>query len=275
MSTRTIRTHGLSFRIRDDEHQRFWTKIEDGSWERDTFEIYDRFVTPETTVLDVGCWEGPTLLYAAQVARKAYGFEADPVAFSGLQRNLAANPELTHVQINHKCVAARNGDVQFGSRGGGGDTMSSMLFAGGKTAWTVPGIRLDEFAAQENLQAPIFVKIDTEGGEYEIVPSLVGFFKKYQPTLYLSTHPGYYGSVTTRLLDKVRAHFNLVLSLRSFKYIYDSAGHPIRIWELLFKKKWRQHVAIIATNRPWSEWNPREYSRTPASASAAAALSLP
>jgi len=251
VSTRTIRKNGLSFRIRDDEHQRFWTKIEDGTWEPDTFGIFDRFVGPKTTYLDVGCWEGPTLFYAGQLARAAYGFEADPVAFSGLERNRAANPELTNIQIRHQCVAARNGDVQFGSRAKGGDTMSSMLFAGGPTAWTVPGIRLDEFAAQEKLESPIFLKIDTEGGEYEILPTLHQFFRKYRTTLYLSTHPGFFGSVVTGLPAKVRAHFGLVFALRSFAYIYDTEGRRIRLWELLLKKKWRQHVAIIATHQPW------------------------
>lgn len=262
MSTRTIRINSLSFRIRDDEHQRFWTKIEDGSWEPDTFGVFDRFVTPETTCLDVGCWEGPTLLYGGQLGRAAYGFEADPLAFAGLQRNLAANPELTQIHIRHQCVAAKTGAVKFGSRAGGGDTMSSMLFAGGKTAWTVPGIRLDEFAAQEKLESPIFLKIDTEGGEYEIMPTLHAFFRRYRTTLYLSTHPGFFGSVVTSLWAKARAHFGLVFALRSFAFIYDTEGRRIRLWELLVKKKWRQHVAIIATHEPW----PERPARTPKAA---------
>jgi FkbM family methyltransferase len=253
VSTRTIHKNGISFRIRDDEHQRFWSKIEDGVWEPETFGIFDRFVTRDTTCLDVGCWEGPTLFYAGQLGKVAYGFEADPVAFSGLQRNKDANPELTHIHVLHKCVSARTGDVQFGSRAAGGDTMSSMLFAKGQTAWTVPGIRLDEFAAQEKLESPIFLKIDTEGGEYEIMPSLDEFFRKYRTTLYLSTHPGFFGSVTTSLLAKIRAHFGLVFALRHFPYLYDDHGNRIRLWELLLKKKWRQHVTIIATYMPWPE----------------------
>lgn len=270
MSTRTIRKNGLSFRVRDDEHQRFWTKFEDGSWEPDTLGVFDRFVTGETTYLDVGCWEGPTLFYAGQLAKSAYGFEADPVAFNGLQQNLAANPELTNIRILQQCVAARTGEVKFGSRSGGGDTMSSMLFAEGRTAWTVPGIRLDEFAAQEKLESPIFLKIDTEGGEYAILPTLHRFFRRYRTTLYLSTHPGFFGSVVTGLLAKVRAHFGLVFALRSFAYIYDTEGQRIRLWELLLRKKWRQHVAIIATHQPW----PAQPVRHPgAEATGAAAVS--
>jgi FkbM family methyltransferase len=251
VSTRTIQINGISFRIRDDEHQRFWTKIETGVWEPDTFGVFDRFVDKDTTHLDVGCWEGPTLLYAGQLAKAAHGFEADPVAFKGLEKNLAANPELTHIHIHHRCVAAKSGDVQFGSRAAGGDTMSSMLFAEGATAWTVPGIRLDEFAEKANLQSPIFLKIDTEGGEYEIVPTLDRFFRRYKPTVYLSTHPGFFGSVVKSLWAKVRAHFGLVYALRSFPFIYDTEGHRIQLWELFVKKKWRQHVAIIATHREW------------------------
>ena len=104
------------------------------------------------------------------------------MAFNGLQQNLAANPELTNIRILQQCVAARTGEVKFGSRSGGGDTMSSMLFAEGRTAWTVPAIRLDEFAAQEKLESPIFLKIDTEGGEYAILPTLHRFFRRYRTT---------------------------------------------------------------------------------------------
>ena len=80
METRTIRKNNVTFLVRADQHQRFWTKVEDGSWEPETFGVFDRFVTRETTYLDVGSWEGPTLLYAGQRAKTAYGFEPDPVA---------------------------------------------------------------------------------------------------------------------------------------------------------------------------------------------------
>ena len=251
VNTRTIQRNGIKFRISSEQHQRFWTKIEDGTWEPETFEVFDRFVTSDTTYLDVGAWEGPTLFYAGQLARVAYGFEPDPVAFAGLQRNLEANPEITNTKILHQCIAANSGEVRFGSRAGGGDTMSSLLFAAGQTNWTVPSIRLDEFIARENLHPPLFVKIDIEGGEYEVLPSLHSFFRRFRPTVYLSTHPGFFGSVGSGLIRKVRAHCGLVFALRSFKFIYDTRGNRIRLWELLLRAKWRQHVAIVATDRPW------------------------
>jgi len=251
VETRTIRKNNITFQVRADQHQRFWTKVEDGSWEPETFGVFDCFVNSETTYLDVGSWEGPTLLYAGQRAKKAFGFEPDPVAFAGLERNLAANPQITNTRLLNQCIAAETGEMQFGSRSGGGDTMSSLLFSEGQTVWTVPAIRLDEFAAKENLQQPIFIKIDTEGGEYSILPSLDAFFRKYRPTVYLSTHPAFFAAVTTSLLDKVRAHFNLVFALRSFPYLYDTSGKRLALWELLLKKRWRENASIIATFEPW------------------------
>lgn len=248
MEMRTIRKNKLTFQISADQHQRFWTKVEDGSWEPETFAVFDRFVNQATTYLDVGSWEGPTLLYAGQLAKTACGFEPDPVAFAGLERNLAANPQIRNIRIFNSCIAAETGETQFGSRSGGGDTMSSMLFSEGQTVWTVPTIRLDEFVAREKLEAPFFIKIDTEGGEYSILPSLDPFFRRYHPTLYLSTHPAFYGSVVTSLFGKMKAHAGLVFSLRSFKYLYDTDGRRIRLWELLLKKRWRENASIIATH---------------------------
>jgi FkbM family methyltransferase len=188
------------------------------------------------------------LLYAGQLAKAAYGFEPDPVAFAGLERNLAANPEIQNIRIFNSCIAAETGETQFGSRSGGGDTMSSLLFSEGQTVWTVPTIRLDEFVAREKLEAPLFIKIDTEGGEYSILPSLDSFFRRYRPTIYLSTHPAFFGSVVPSLLGKIRAHAGLVFALRSFKYLYDTDGRRIRLWELLLRKRWRENASIIATH---------------------------
>ena len=156
MSTRTIHVNDRSFRVRDDEHQRLWTKIENGTWEPDTFGVFDRFVTPETTLLDIGCWEGPTLLYAGQRARAAYGFEPDPVAFRGLERNLAANPEFSQIRILNQCVAAHSGEVEFGSRAGGGDTMSSLLFSEGQTRGRSPPLASMSLPRARTSNSPIF-----------------------------------------------------------------------------------------------------------------------
>jgi len=227
--------------------------MEEGNWEPETFSVFDQFVTKEMTYLDIGTWEGPTLLYAGQKAKTAYGFEADPVAFAGLERNLAANPQIQNTRILHQCIAPKTGEIQFGSRNAGGDTMSSILFSGGQTSWTVPAIRLDEFAAKEGLQAPLFLKIDIEGGEYSILPSLDPFFRTYRPTVYLSTHPAFFGSTTPSFFAKLRAHFGLVYSLRSFEYLYDTDGRRVQLWELLLKKRWRENASIIATHSPWKK----------------------
>jgi FkbM family methyltransferase len=251
VETRTIRKNNVIFQVRSDQHQRFWTKVEDGSWEPETFGVFDRFVTKETTYLDVGTWEGPTLLYAGQLAKTAIGFEPDPVAFAGLERNLAANPQIKNIRVLNQCIAAETGEMQFGSRSGGGDTMSSLLFSEGQTVWTVPAIRLDEFIAKERLEPPLCIKIDTEGGEYSIVPSLDPFFRKYRPTVYLSTHPAFFASVAKTFWEKAKAHFRLVFALRSFPFLYDSHGERVRLWELLLKKRWRENASIIATHEAW------------------------
>jgi FkbM family methyltransferase len=250
---RIIRKNNLTFQVGDEQHQRFWTKVEDGSWEPETFKVFDRFVTKETTCLDVGTWEGPTLLYAGQLSKTAFGFEPDPIAFAGLERNLAANPQIQNIQILNQCIAAETGQMQFGSRGTGGDTMSSLLFSGGQTVWTVPAIRLDEFVRERGLQSPLFIKIDIEGGEYSVLPSLDSFFRRYRPTVYLSTHPAFCGSVITSFLGKLRAHFRLMFALRSFPFLYDTHGRQVRLWELLLKKRWRENASIIATHEAWEK----------------------
>jgi hypothetical protein len=83
------------------------------------------------------------------------------------------------------------------------------------------------------------------------LPSLDPFFRRYRPTVYLSTHPAFFASVATGFMDKLRAHCGLVFSLRSFPFLYDSHGRRVWLWELLLKKRWRENASIIVTFRPW------------------------
>jgi hypothetical protein len=88
----------------------FWKSVERGEWEPYTFSVLDRFVTPETTVIDIGAWIGPVTLYAAKTAKHVFAIEPDPVAF----KELSALASVPNVSLFNHAILNRNGKVTLG-----------------------------------------------------------------------------------------------------------------------------------------------------------------
>jgi FkbM family methyltransferase len=266
MGTILVNKNGLSFRVIQSKHQSFWEDVINGKWETQTFKVFERFLSPDVTYLDIGAWIGPTLLYAAQLSKQSFAFEPDPLAYQEILANVNLNPSISHVKVYEKLIGITNGKTRLGSRDEGGDSMSSILFSDRETSWLVDSVTLPDFVKAENLRSPLFIKIDIEGGEFALIPTLTNFFKNYQPlVLYLSLHPQFL------ILDKsfvdskplsfsqkitlIKAYIKLAFSLNSFKFIYDIYGNRTSIMSLLFQALNSENMtsenAIIAINEVW------------------------
>ncbi|MEH1864962.1 MAG: FkbM family methyltransferase [Nostoc sp.] len=267
-STLLINKNGLYFKVVKSQYQDFWKEVNDGQWEPQTFKVFDRFISKDTTYIDVGTWIGPTLLYAAQLAKEAFAFEPDPIAYKEMLANVKLNPDISNIKTYEALIGIEAGETRLGSREEGGDSTSSILFSDMKTSWLVKSINLQSFVNKEGLQPPLFIKIDIEGGEYSLIPTLASFFKDYQPiVLYLSLHPGFLAMSTSpnntllaklkRGIKLMKAHFHLAESLKSFKFIYDIYGNRTSVWVGLLKSISSKNAiaenAIIATNQLWEK----------------------
>ncbi len=193
MSSITVKKNNRSFFVQSDKHSPFWKKLEDDIWEPETFAVFDKYLTKDCCYMDIGAWIGPTILYGAQTARRTIAFEPDPVAFKCLQANISANADSNwskNITVHNTAISSECGERKLGSRKKGGDSMSSLLLAEGKTSWTVQTTTLEKIL-QDNVKKSekLFLKMDIEGGEYEILSSLCSLFKHYDVVLYLSLHP--------------------------------------------------------------------------------------
>jgi FkbM family methyltransferase len=265
MNVTHVTVNGKVFDVIPTRWQDFWSRVSSGQWEPETFKLFDRFITKNTSYIDIGAWIGPTVLYAAQLANAAYAFEPDPLAFADLSANLGLNPQIANVHIFPLFVGNAKGKVKMGSRQSGGDSMSSALFASMQTNWQAESVRLDEFIVQERLHAPLFIKIDIEGGEYLVIPKLRSFFKAYRPTVYLSLHPSFLATSLQRRSGtfflkisnlKLRlAVMRLWFAFTSFPYVYDVQGNRIawnkEFWRILRSADLTKASSIVATYQPW------------------------
>lgn len=219
--------NGWEVTVADGEYDSFWERASCGDWEPDTFRAFDRYVTPGTSVIDIGAWIGPTSLYAAHTARRVVAFEPDPRAFEELQRNVALNPRLP-IDLAHAAVTVEAGSVRLQTHKRPGDSQSSIVDGQSGKSVKVDAVRLDDFLLESNVEPPLFVKVDVEGYEYELLPSVVSVIKEHGGVLHLSTHPWILKrkSKRGRMLRHIEvfaANLRLLCTLGGFS-LYDSAG---------------------------------------------------
>lgn len=260
MSTETIQ---VRCRQRDylvaATHRDFWTSLAQGDWEPETFDLLDDCVNAATTYVDIGSWIGPTLLYAAGRAGCSFGFEPDPVAHQILARNVALNPQLPDIRLSAWAIAANPGQSRMGSSSAPGDSMSSLLFAGQSANWPVELRTIEQVEALLPERSPLFVKIDIEGGEYQLLPALRGFIRRRQPTLYLSLHPHFFmrpwlGRGRLRqLAGECALFFNTLraqATIREFPHLYSPAGGRLTPADLLRRSHWRYGLGLVLSFVP-------------------------
>ncbi|UCF13016.1 MAG: FkbM family methyltransferase [Thermoplasmatales archaeon] len=237
-----IERYGKSFFVsRNLEYLHLWGK----SWERNTYKIIDKFVDPNYSYIDIGAFIGATVLYGAPITKKVYAIEPDPIAFKELNKNVSLNPMFEgKIELHEKCINSCSGKVKFGNIAKGGDSGSSLLFADSKTSWIVDGITFDEFINENEIKDCNFIKMDIEGGEAIVLPSMKNYLKRNKPVLYLSAHPPFFKNPeddTRKIIDVLKIYRN----------IYSGKGEKIELNDLLGKKRLKNFYAIVATDKEW------------------------
>ncbi|MEL7212404.1 MAG: FkbM family methyltransferase [Pseudomonadota bacterium] len=192
MST-LIEMNDRRFSVEEGAHGRFWRKLKKGVWEPETFEVFDAQIDPDALMIDVGAWIGATCLYGAQLAKRCIAFEPDPIAFAALEKNVACNADtdwVDRLSIVNGAVNKDGKSFKLGARNEGGDSQSSVLFGDRETTWTVNAQRLDEVVkAHADADQPIFLKIDIEGGEYDLIPEIAPVLADPRVRAFISFHP--------------------------------------------------------------------------------------
>ncbi len=181
--------NGLKFKL-DPYHIEFWKKVATGRWEPHTYKIISRFINVDTVYCDLGAWIGPTVIYAAKKSKQVVCFEPDPFAYRYLCWNIELN-ELHNVMAFNIALANRTAIQRMSSfRRHLGDSMTSLLADGqGKNRVDVLSLTWDDFIDLSKIDKIDFIKIDIEGGEFALLPTLKDYLSLHKPIVYMSTHP--------------------------------------------------------------------------------------
>nr|CAA6830897.1 MAG: Unknown protein [uncultured Thiotrichaceae bacterium] len=183
--------NGLKFRL-DPYHTKFWKKVDKGEWEPDTYKIMSRFLNTESVYCDIGAWIGPTVVYASKICKKVICFEPDPFAYRYLHWNIELN-DLQNITALNFALSNQVSMQRMSSFSGRlGDSMSSLLDDNHESPGVdVPALTWDAFIDLSETKKIDFIKIDIEGGEFELLPTLKNYLSEHKPIVYLSTHAPY------------------------------------------------------------------------------------
>ena len=186
-------SQGMWMQIRVPDEVGFWR----GEHEPEVQKAILAAIRPGAVFYDVGAHVGAVALGAAQLvgqSGRVIAFDGDPENVERLRRNSARNEMQDHLQVVHAAVWSRTASDGISFRRG--ETVRSQggveadgnypVLARGEII-NVPAITLDDFVAGGG-PPPRLVKIDVEGGEYEVLRGGSRLFATRRPLIIAEIH---------------------------------------------------------------------------------------
>lgn len=234
MTDITIQLNGITIHAaKSEESPEFfrqqWEEIGSGTAEPETYAIFNKYVDKNTTYIDLGGYMGGTCLYSAQLAQQAFAFEPDPLVFRYLQQNLACNPQITNLTIFNQAAGMQEGVVHIKSTASGGNGGSSLMINDFKNSWEVKLIDLAKFINENHKAEKLFIKIDIEGYEYELIKQLVPRIIQHKPTIFIAMHPQIIANSIkgNSILNKVKRRLKMIKAHKELTAVLAPYPHTL------------------------------------------------
>ncbi len=224
------------------EDRKFWRAVAANEWERHTFMVLDRCLRTDSVYLDVGAWIGPTVLFAAARCRTVYCIEPDPVSYERLLANLRMN-NITNVLPFHGALGVANGPVQIANEKSFGNSKTRVQAAPGATSVTVLAMDIRRLMEGWGIEKIDFMKMDVEGAEFDLMPSLIDFLPRMKPGIHLSLHARLFPKSERR--EKLAAVVELA---NRYAFCYDKHLNKIAPEEILGEPFTHHYNAITLTD---------------------------
>jgi FkbM family methyltransferase len=204
------RNQNISFFSDDDLISNF-VKNSFPSWEKETFDIFDKYLDPNKQFLDIGGWIGTTCIYASRLSSEVVCIEADNVALDMLNKNIKLN-ECENIKVVPNAIFNEKTNILFGPSTNNinhsrlNDSGCHIKFESNKSEdYLIQTVTLDDVITNYKLNNLSLIKVDIEGGEEYILNDLYHFCSKNKVPLFLSFHYCWW-------IDKNLSRFNFLNS---------------------------------------------------------------
>ena len=252
MDTRTVEKLGRSFRVHEGQHDWMWEGLSNGNWEHDTFTAFSELIPNAELYVDIGAWIGPTVLFGATIAPRVVAVEPDAVAMSQLIGNLSLNTELLQkTELFDLAIAESTGPVELFSNSFG-NSMTSRVAERGVYKITLMAMDIDEFFDKIlRGEKKIFVKVDIEGSEYEVIPRLCKSLERrgVSADLHVSLHGDFFFDQRQPFLSwskNIFRHGSIMKSMSEFGTVHRwSSGTWIQINDIADDESFSQQLIKI------------------------------
>jgi FkbM family methyltransferase len=278
-----VKCRNVQFRVSESQHPDIWQYVINNEWEQETFNVIDYFVKEHHTVIDIGCWLGTLSFYLAAKGAKVYAIDPDPVTYPCFLESIRLNPALEPLLFPFDmAITPKTKAVTLHARQTYGGSSSSIIERAldQQHACNVKGISLSDFITLNAIQQVDFIKMDIEGGEFELLPSLTDTLKQLKlPTLIIEFHYPQLNEIVHQELLKLKFIARLVMkiekklgvyffkplliskiktilpALKLYPFIYDTFGNRLEADKLMAKNMLSNKLNLVLTTTEWIQPN--------------------
>ena len=180
----------------DNPNFNFWKNIYT-NWEKDTFDIFDKYLCKNKIFIDIGGWVGTTSIYASRKSKHVYVIEADKQSVIDMKNNLEINCENNYTVINKAIYNIDDITIKFGKNlhmnQSKMNDSTSQIYDDNDISdeyyliYTITLVKLIE-NNKINFGEISLIKVDIEGGEEFILNDLYNIYLTYNIPIYISFH---------------------------------------------------------------------------------------
>ena len=190
-SSYPVRVRGERF-VGDPRFRVYWKIIKNEKANSGLLDILDSRLRTDDIMWDIGGHVGQVALYASRKCRHVLCFEPDPVALESLYWHIDRN-KVKNITVINSALMERTGFVEMGSfwdSEGLGQSVTSSRPAPGTNIVKVPGLGPGAWGEWLRGAPPSLIKMDIEGGEFDLLPAMGEWLRENRPKLLLSFHAG-------------------------------------------------------------------------------------
>ena len=174
----------------------FW-KDHYTNWENESFKVYDKYLSKNNILIEIGGWIGGTSMYGCRKSKHVYSIEAETLSFDDMKLNLQTNCTNNYTLINKAVYNVDNINLIFGKNVFFKDSKindsTAHLYNNNQISdeyYLVDTITLESIIQnyQINPSEIGLIKVDIEGGEENILNDLNDIYNKYKIPIYVSFH---------------------------------------------------------------------------------------